>query len=511
VIHGHLIIISNHFVMRGNNFIILVFCIQVVLFLPNNSSIAQSPGSILENELRTFSADPALKNASWGFMVADVKTGREIVAINPDLSLIPASTHKVITTLTSLALLGSDYRFETLLQYTGTIKGNRLQGDIIIKGNGDPALGSIQMNDSLALDKVFALWAKALKDAGIRKIEGNVIADGSAFDDHMIPPKWYWEDMGNYYGAGAHALTANENMYTVFFNPGNLEGSPARVVKTEPEILGMDYINHVTTGPRRSGDRVYIYGAPYGNIRWLTGTVPLGENNFGVRGSIPDPGFFVAHAFYKYLDANGINVEGQPVTHRIAKELPAAESRIVLSRWYSPQLINIAARTNLNSVNTFAENLIKNLGKEILNEGSFSKGSEVTTAFWSEKGIDTDGMRIHDGSGLSAFNNVTARQLTGMLMFAAADESLYSSLIEGFPVAGRTGTLSGLFRNTTSEGVLMAKSGFLSNVRSYIGYTQCRNGNLIAFTLIVNNYSGSAIDMRNKMVRLMDAITRSAF
>jgi serine-type D-Ala-D-Ala carboxypeptidase/endopeptidase (penicillin-binding protein 4) len=135
----------------------------------------------------------------------------------------------------------------------------------------------------------------------------------------------------------------------------------------------------------------------------------------------------------------------------------------------------------------------------------------VITSFWAEKGLDTDGLRIHDGSGLSAFNNVTVRQLTGMLMFAAADESLYNALTAGLPLAGRTGTLSGLFRNTPSEGVLTAKSGFLSNVRSYTGYTRCRNGNLIAFTLIVNNYSGSAIEMRNKMVRLMDAITRSSF
>jgi serine-type D-Ala-D-Ala carboxypeptidase/endopeptidase (penicillin-binding protein 4) len=497
--------------MRGIIFYILAIIFQAGQLVQSNSSRAQAFANVLEKELISFSNDPTLKNASWGFMAVDIKTGREIASINPDLSLIPASTQKVITTLTSLALLGSDYRFETLLQYHGTIKGERLQGDIIINGNGDPAFGSIQMNDSLALEKVFAQWVKAIKETGIKKIEGNVVADGSAFDDHMVPPKWYWEDIGNYYGAGAHALSAHENMYTVYFNPGNRESAPARVVKTDPEIPGMDYINQVTTGPRRSGDRVYIYGAPYVNTRWLTGTVPLGEHNFGVRGSIPDPGFYVAHTFHKYLVSNGIKIEGQPITHRIVKELPSAESRIVLSRWNSPQLVHIAARTNLNSVNTFAENLIKNLGKEFLNEGSFSKGSEVITTFWSDKGIDTGGMRIHDGSGLSAFNNITVRQLTGILMFAATDESLYNSLIEGFPVAGRTGTLSGLFKNTTSEGVLIAKSGFLSNVRSYTGYTHCRNGNLIAFSLIVNNFSGSAIDMRNKMVRLMDAITRSAF
>jgi serine-type D-Ala-D-Ala carboxypeptidase/endopeptidase (penicillin-binding protein 4) len=125
--------------------------------------------NVLEKELISFSNDPSLKNASWGFMVRDVKTGREIVAVNPDLSLVPASTHKVITTLTTMALLGSDFRYETLLQYNGTIKGNRLHGDIILKGNGDPSLGSVQLHDSLALNKVFAKWAKALSEGRYQK------------------------------------------------------------------------------------------------------------------------------------------------------------------------------------------------------------------------------------------------------------------------------------------------------------------------------------------------------
>ena len=185
--------------------------------------------------------------------------------------------------------------------------------------------------------------------------------------------------------------------------------------------------------------------------------------------------------------------------------------RIVLSRWYSPKLSVIAARTNLQSLNTYAENILKTLGREIAGEGTFTHGIDVITRFWTDNGIDIRGMRIHDGSGLSSFNTLTVRQLNKTLQLAHQDTILFNTLIEGFPIAGRSGTLSGMFRNTKSEGVLVAKSGFLSNVLAYTGYTRCRNGNPIAFSIIVNNYSGPAPVMRRKIEILLNAIALSDF
>ena len=460
-----------------------------------------------QKELEKFAADPSLGNASWGFLATDARTGKELFAYNPDLALIPASTQKIVTTSTSLALLGGKYQFETLLQYDGQINDNTLNGNLIILGSGDPSLGSTTMHDSLSMERLFSSWYTDMRKAGILNIEGNIIADGSCFDDHMVPPKWFWEDIGNYYGAGAHGLTINENMYTVFFSPGNREGAAAEVIRTEPPVPGMDYINNVATGPLRSGDQVYIYGSPYGNVRWLTGTVPLGENNFAVRGSMPDPGLFLASAFQKFLENQGMQINGKAYTHRDSQQVSTKTSRLTISRWHSPELADITSRTNLNSVNTYAENLIKTMGKELSGKGTYPGGAEVISSFWNNKGLDTKGLRIHDGSGLSPFNNITVRQLTHMLTFIASDDVLFQSVISGFPVAGRSGSLSGLFRGTASEGTLQAKSGFLSNVRAYSGYTYCRNGNLIAFTIIVNNYSGSALQMRTRMVNLMDALT----
>lgn len=487
--------------------VILISSLLFLSVLYAFTASEESRNSPINKALSDFSKDESLNNASWGFYAVDTRTGKTIISHNPDLALIPASTQKVVTTLTALSLLGSDYTFETLLQYDGKIENGILKGNLYVKGSGDPMLGAKMADDSLALDLVFAKWLREINATGITAIEGNIIADGSWFDDQLIPSKWMWEDMGNYYGAGAHALTAHENLYSVFFQPGNREGAPAKVLKTDPIVPGMTFHNDVATGPRGSGDKVYIYGSPYSNQRWLTGTVPLGENNFEVKGSLPDPGHFLAAALASFLQQKDIALKGSAYTHRNAPVNESKAARIIISRLLSPNLEDIAARTNFNSVNTYAENLIKTLGRVFHDEGTFSSGSEVITGFWDDKGLDTQGLRIHDGSGLSPYNNITVRQLTTMLLFAAQDEALYNSLIKGFPVAGRNGSLAGMFTGTSSQGVLTAKSGFLGNVRAYAGYTRSKEGHLIAFTFIVNNYSGTPIEMRRKMEKLMDTLT----
>lgn len=471
---------------------------------------ANQPGqtNILEQTLQGFSEDPDLKNASWGFSAFNITDNAQLATHNPNLSLTPASTQKLVTTIIALAVLGPSYQFETVLQYDGKLTKGSLSGNLFITGTGDPTLGSALMHDSLSMEKLFGDWLNALKQNGIIQIEGSLVADGSWFDDHIIPPKWTWEDLGNYYGAGAHALTINENLYSIFFQPGRQTGDPATVIKTEPVLPGITFINDVTTGPAGSGDNVYIYGAPYGSERWLTGTVPLGRPGFEVKGSIPDPGLFLATSFSEFLKKNGISVKGDPATHRNISSEKDENMRIVFHKTLSPVLESIVERTNMKSVNTYAENLLKTLGKTQQNEGSFDAGIESITEFWDSKGLDIRGMHLHDGSGLSPFNKITPEQLTWILVFAAQNDVIYKSLIKGLPVANRSGALETMFSSTSSAGILKAKSGFLSQVRSYAGFTQTRSGKLVAFTLIVNNYEGSPLQMRRKMEKVMDAISQ---
>jgi D-alanyl-D-alanine carboxypeptidase/D-alanyl-D-alanine-endopeptidase (penicillin-binding protein 4) len=473
-------------------------------FESNNSA------NYFEQELRRFKNDPALKNASWGLSIINLQNGKSIASHNQNLALVPASTQKILTTVTALLFLGNEFKFQTTLGYSGFIdQGGTLHGDLVVTGSGDPSFASTQLHDSLRMERVFGKWLLAIKEAGIKQVNGRVFVNESVFDHEMIPRKWLWEDMGNYYGAGASGLTVNENMYTVFFQPGNEVGQAARVLRTEPMIPAMEYINQVKTGPRGSGDQVYIFGAPYQIQRTLTGTVPLGRNDFPVRGSIPDPPLFFAMAFSGFLTQNGIQISGTPISYRIATAsgLTAPKAEKVLSIYTSPSLTHIANRTNLSSVNTYAENLLKTVGNQAKGTGSFSAGIEATIEFWKNRGLDVDGMFLYDGSGLTPSNRLTAAQLTGILQ-AMSLNPRFEDFKAGLPLAGRTGWLANQLRGTPSEGVLYAKSGFIANVRSYAGYSKTSDGKEIAFAFIVNDYQGTPASMREKMTKLMDAITR---
>jgi serine-type D-Ala-D-Ala carboxypeptidase/endopeptidase (penicillin-binding protein 4) len=470
---------------------------------------AQSSLSALTRHFEIFASDDALRNASWAFEVVEAKTGRVIISHNSHLSLTPASTQKLLTTATALMMLGSDYRFSTELIARGIIDHNGvLHGDLIIKGSGDPSFGSSQMADSLSLQNVFNKYLLDLRSKGISKITGSIIADDSVFDRELVPRKWLWEDIGNYYGAGSSGLTVNENMYTVFFRAGQGIGDAATVIETQPTVPGMVLINEVKTAASGTGDQVYILGAPYSNTRLLTGTVPAGSNRFPVRGSMHDPPAFVAAAFNEFLKINKIETSGKTLT--IAQEVKIPELVFaptqVISTWLSPPIRDIASRTNLSSNNTYAESLLKTLGLQHSGQGSFKAGIEAIYSFWDNNKVDIRGMRLHDGSGLSPSNRITVRQLTSILAFCS-NNLVYDNLKSGLPVAGVSGSLQNHFLNTASQGILTAKSGFLSNVRSYAGYTTLKDGTLVAFALIVNDYHGSPSQMRNKMFSLMNAIT----
>jgi serine-type D-Ala-D-Ala carboxypeptidase/endopeptidase (penicillin-binding protein 4) len=481
-------------------FVTFIFCTPF-------SSLSQK--SNLQQRFERFASDTTLSNANWSLHVVNAHTGQTILAHNKTQSVVPASTQKLVTTATALLMLGSDFRYPTSILHSGMIdQEGTLHGDLIIKGSGDPTLGTTQMHDSLALEQVFDHWLRDIQRLGIRKITGTILADESVFDDEMVPRKWLWEDIGNYYGAGSSGLTVYENMYTVFFQPGNAVGKPVTVLGTEPHIPGMKLENQVTTGPRGSGDRVYIFGAPFNNHRVLTGTAPLGTNRFPVRGSMPDPPAFLAQSLDAFLSQNGIITSGQTLTFRQAMQInyPMVTRLEPVSTWHSPPLKEIAIRTNLNSNNTYAENLLKTIGYHQSGLGTVVSGVEALMAFWQDLGVPMQGMRLHDGSGLSPSNRLTTEQLASILSYCAL-HTVFHDLLEGLPVAGESGSLANHFNGTPSKGVLKAKSGFLGNVRSYAGYTTLPDGTLVAFAFIVNDYHGSPAAMREKMFRLMDAIT----
>ena len=459
----------------------------------------------LQTAIHELDRDPEMRAASWSMCVMDTRTGEVLLGHKMHKSLATASTMKVVTTATALAILGENYRFNTVLEYEGTLSPQgMLNGNLFIRGSGDPSLASHRLDDELQLDPLMANWAKMIKEAGITAINGQVIGDASYFDTQLTPEKWPWEDMGNYYGAGASGLNIHENFYKLDFRPGKTVGASTSILRTEPFMKNMKFINEVTTGSSRSGDNAYIFGAPYSTIRYVRGTIPGGRNLFTIKGSMPDPALFAARRLAEELRRCEVRIARAPTTleREKAAQRPHTSSRTAIYSHYSLPLRAIVKETNQHSINLYAEALLKRIALKQGKKGTTAEGIESVLSYWKQQGVDTKGMLLRDGSGLSPNNVLSAYQLTRIL-YKAHQAPYREALVESLPIAGKQGSMKSIGRGTRAENNLRAKSGYISAVRAYTGYVKSKNGKWLAFTLIANNYTSSAGSMRRKMAKLM--------
>ncbi|MBI3502933.1 MAG: D-alanyl-D-alanine carboxypeptidase/D-alanyl-D-alanine-endopeptidase [Bacteroidetes bacterium] len=487
--------------------------------------------SKLKTEIEQLKSDTDLAHASWSVCVLDAKKDSVLAEYNSNLSLVPASTLKVITTSTALALLGWDFKYETSLQYDGALDtaAGILHGNLYIKGSGDPTLDSETFKKKSDTVPLTDQWAEIIKAKGIKKIEGAVIADATAFEDETIPSTWMWSDMGNYYGAGASGLNFKDNKFSLFFRSGNKNGDSTFITKISPQVRNLRVKNFSVT--RGYADLAYIYGAPYSMMRYVKGTIPKSKTDYKVEGSMPDPPLFCAQSLDSSLRKNGIIVAKKATALR--KIIPSSEEftfsddtlvgisnpdqpvsnpeqhaikRGVLFKQTSHTLDKIIYQTNIQSNNLFAETILKTIAWKKTKFGEDQTGIDIVTNYWKSKGVDLRGFYMADGCGLSRFNAVSTKQLSEILRVIATDSLLFDKFYNSLPVAGKSGSLGKLCKGTFAENNIHAKSGYMSRVRSYAGYVTTKKGNLLVFSIIVNNYDCSAQLMKEKLEKLMIAI-----
>lgn len=483
-----------------------VFFSAFLLLVCSSASFAQYQTASVQAALKQLQQDPDLRSANWSLCVRDAQSGEVVIAHEEHRALPTASTMKAITTATALARLGPDFQFTTSLEVDGPIEEGVLKGNLFVHGSGDPTLGSDRFGSAFELEVLMKAWVTLIQEAGIQRIEGKVIGDGTAFDTQLTPGNWGWEDMGNYYGVGAAGLNVHENLYYLDFIPGTYHGGSTRITGTRPDVPGLSFVNEVTTGSRTSGDNAYIFGAPYTYQRYVRGTIPAGRQPFTIKGSIPDPVLFCAQHFLQALQKAGISAQeaSSMRLEALARQAPQGQ-RTVLHRHLSPPLHALIEPLNMKSINLYAEALCKQLAVDDGKLGSTREGTECMEDYWSAQGIDTRGMAIRDGSGLSPNNAMSTAQMSHILAkahTASYAEALYTSL----PVAGRSGSLSSMLRGTRAEGNLRAKSGYIGGVRSYTGYVDTPSGKRLSFAVISHNYSCSVGHMRRKLESLMASL-----
>ena len=487
-------------IIQTNNFNVQIYEKMMIRFLITTvfaaycfSCIAQ--GEVTEEFNKLFEK-PDYRNATFGIQVIDAETGKELFSQNSEKLMIPASVLKIVTTATSLEILGADYRFKTRIGYKGNIQNNVLNGDVVIISGGDPTLGSAYFSDRDFLKE----WAEKIREAGIKKITGNIVLDKSNYEVEELPPTWIWGDIGNYYGAYFDPFTNHDNLFTITFKSGNA-GEQTEIISTTPEIEGLKIENQVVASENNI-DNAFVFGSPFDKNRVIRGTIPMEKDKFSIKASMPSPAELFGLMLIKAIREEGIIFDGvSKVSSGKAKDFTEIHTH------YSPSLEAIIQQLNYESVNLFAEHLLVQLGSEKNKKGSREAGIEVINNFWKELNFETQNLLMEDGSGLSHFNAVTPSFLNQVLKYMYHGINS-ENFVQSLPQAGE-GTLKSFGAVDFPANSLRAKSGSMTRVRCYSGYIICDSGRTVIFTIMVNHFAGTHSQLRSGFEHLLISVKKN--
>lgn len=476
---------------------IVLLCLLLCLHLLTG---AQTPAPV-----KWLLQAPYMRGASFSLVVKDVQEGRTVYSYDTDRLQSPASVLKTVATATALEILGEDYRYPTTLEYDGILENGTLEGNLYIKGSGDPSLGSSHF--APGQNKFLSTWIAALQKAGIKHITGSVISDESIFDTEGVSIKWLREDMGNYYAPGSYGISIFDNMYKLSLQTGAAGTRP--VLKgTEPDIPFIRFKNYLKTA-LVSSDSAYIIGAPLDDVRYLYGVLPANREAYVLKGDIPDPALYLARYLTDQLQQKGIRVDGSPSCYRIEVEenrWKKGERKEIVTT-YSPTLREIASVCNHVSHNLYADALVKTVGlqyKPRRNEmiSSFGRGVQVVKEYWEKKGLDVFPLRMNDGSGLAPADKVSAGFMGELLVYMATESAVSDAFIASLPQAGIEGSVRNFLKGSKLQGKARLKSGGITGVRSYAGYIT-KDGKTYAVAVFSNNYSCSMSRMTGALEKLL--------
>ena len=380
----------------------------------------------LRHLVDSLTTQPEFRNAQWGVLIVNPRTGDTLYSKNAGKLFMPASNLKIITSAVALTLLGPEYTYKTTFLTNGERRDSLLDGDLLVIGRGDPTV-SDRMR-VLATTVMDAL-GDSLRAHGIRQVSGSIARVGNAFPDSIYGYGWQWDDLGEYYGAGVDELIFNEGMAPTTLRPppdtvrDSLYPGPAK----DPAKA---YLDALKDGLARKGIRVE------GGVRDSILSTPFKMDTIFVFASLP-----------------------------LRDILPAMMKK---------------------SQNQIAEIMLRTIGLERTGIGKADSARRVVGDQLLAWGVQPDGFLIRDGSGLSDNDLVTPETIVRVLDRIQRDTS-FPTYYNSLPVAGVDGTLDKRMKGTPAEGNVHAKTGTLAKARNLSGYVTTADGERLIFSVMANN------------------------
>lgn len=455
--------------------------------------------------IEKFVQTPGLEHASIGLCVKDL-SGNEIISYNKATSLTPASTLKILTTATAIELLGENYQFATELS---TDPNNSRH--LIIKGFGDPTLGSQYLFDTPSA--FLENWVQQIEKKFRPEYPIDITIADDFFGYNGISSKWLKEDMGNYFASGAYGISVFDNTYQLYLNTMRTDTCPI-IVKTVPYMRNIIFTNNLQLNYENK-DNSNINGEPFSNHRRLVGDVPTKRSSFIIKGDFPDPGMVLGETLANTLAQNNFRINSIETTRQqYFKQMynsygATSYQAVPFYRELSPSLKNIIRVVNEKSNNHYSEHLMRAIGRNS-NSDVYSdpliEGISRTNNFWASKGLNTDGIHIYDGCGLAPSNSINPEILCDILVYMQTKSRYSNAFFASLPKAGKEGTVRNLLKGTRLQGKLYVKSGSIANVQCYAGY-YIDGDKKYTFSIMVNNYNSP----RKDVVRAIESLLLDIF
>ena len=393
-----------------------------------------SPRFALRHEIDSLTSQPEFRNAQWGVLIVNPRTGDTLYSKNAGKLFMPASNMKIITSAAALTLLGPDYRYRTTFLTDGEVRDSLLDGNLLVIGRGDPTVSDRMRGTATT---VMDALADSLRAHRIRQISGSLARVGNAFPDSIYGNGWEWDDLGEYYGAGVDELIFNEGMAPTTLRP--------------PPDTARDSLY---SGPAKSPAKAYL------------------------------------DALHDALVRKSIRMDGA-VRDSIFPTPFKMDTLFVL---VSPPLREILPALMKPSQNQIAEILLRTIGLERGGLGTADSARKIVGQQLLAWGVQPDGFVIRDGSGLSDQDLLTPETIVRVLDRIQRDTA-FATYYNSMPIAGVDGTIDTRMKGTPAEGNVHAKTGTLSKARSLSGYVTSADGERLIFSILANNTTtpGSAV------------------
>lgn len=458
-------------------------CLYVCsIFFTTNIKANVSDRNNLSNRILSILKDPSLENVSCGISVRSIKKNISLFNYRDTDLFSVASNMKLFTTAAALVYLGPDFEYKTSIETNGIINASgKLDGDVIIRGSGDPNLSGRFYNGNILA--VPELWTNALKRMGIERVTGDIIADDCIFDRIYTNPHWPENQLSEWYCAPSCGISFNDNCVDITLVPEKKPGKTT-ALSIEPNTSYFTIFNNCIYTANKKEHAYSIYRKPGTNRIVIKGKFWVNASPEKKWITVHNPALYLATVLKETLEKNGITVDGSV---RLIDEKDLDDSQWKEVTQTTSTMEQTVLITNKRSQNFYAEQIMKTLGVQVKGRGTLEAGIEVLEDFMGKLGFDPHEYLIEDGSGLSKGNRFSPKIITSLLVYM--NKHPYGKIFyDSLPVSGSDGGLQHRMTSPRYKNRVHAKTGYIAKTSALSGYIETQNGDTLAFSVLMNNF-----------------------